>query len=113
MWGVIGGVLSKHANDDADEFWGATIMKIYSFKAAADTLTPSLNSVSPISFPADTSNHTMQLYGSNFHSGDTLSTLKSNSLRKTRRGSVRPYSVVGIKPPSGVIIRDDTSGSLS
>ena len=33
---------------------------------------PSLSSVSPTSYTADTSNHTMQLFGSNFQSGDTL-----------------------------------------
>ena len=36
------------------------------------TLTPSLSSVSPTSYPADTTNHTMRLFGSNFQSGDTL-----------------------------------------
>src|SRR5439155_793999 len=35
-------------------------------------LTPSLSSVSPTSYPADTVNHTMKLFGSNFVSGDTL-----------------------------------------
>jgi hypothetical protein len=34
--------------------------------------TPSLTSVSPTSFPSDANNHTMQLFGSNFQSGDTL-----------------------------------------
>src|ERR1035441_770664 len=34
--------------------------------------TPSLSRVSPTSYTADTSNHSMQLFGSNFQSGDTL-----------------------------------------
>src|SRR5947207_925106 len=34
--------------------------------------TPSLGSVSPTSYPADSSLHTMQLFGSNFASADTL-----------------------------------------
>ena len=42
------------------------------FSVAAAQSTPSLSSVSPISFPADANNHTMQLLGSNFVSGDTL-----------------------------------------
>jgi uncharacterized protein YxjI len=33
---------------------------------------PSLNSVSPTSYPVDNNDHTMQLLGSNFQSGDTL-----------------------------------------
>jgi uncharacterized protein YxjI len=35
-------------------------------------LTPSLSSVSPNSYPSDSINHSMQLFGSNFVSGDTL-----------------------------------------
>jgi hypothetical protein len=35
-------------------------------------LTPTLNSVSPTSYTADANNYTMQLFGSNFVSGDTL-----------------------------------------
>jgi uncharacterized protein YxjI len=42
------------------------------FTVAAAALTPSLTSVSPTSFPADANLHTMQLFGSNFQSGDTL-----------------------------------------
>ena len=34
--------------------------------------TPSLSSVSPISYPSDSNNHSMQLFGSSFVSGDTL-----------------------------------------
>ena len=40
----------------------------YSFNVAP----PSLSSVSPISYPASTSSQTMELFGSNFGSGDTL-----------------------------------------
>ena len=43
-----------------------------SFSVAAAVLAPSLSSVSPTSYPADSSNHTMKLIGSNFQSGDTL-----------------------------------------
>ena len=43
------------------------------FTVGAAALTPSLSSVSPTSVPADTSNHTLQIFGSNFQAGDTLS----------------------------------------
>jgi uncharacterized protein YxjI len=35
-------------------------------------LTPSLSSVSPTSYISDNNNHSMQLFGSSFVSGDTL-----------------------------------------
>jgi uncharacterized protein YxjI len=44
----------------------------YSFSVAAAVQAPSLSSVSPTSYSADTNQHTMDLYGSNFASGDTL-----------------------------------------
>src|SRR5208337_3980503 len=46
-----------------------------SFTVAATQLTPSLSSVSPASYAADSSLHTMPLLGGNFVSGDTLTFL--------------------------------------
>jgi hypothetical protein len=43
-----------------------------SFTVTGVTLTPSISSVSPSSYPASSSNQTMTLFGSNFQSGDTL-----------------------------------------
>ena len=45
-----------------------TLHSFYSFPVAA----PSLSSVSPTSYPASTSSQMMELFGSNFGSGDTL-----------------------------------------
>src|ERR1019366_7989854 len=40
--------------------------------AVAAAVTPSLSSVSPTSYPADSTTRTMGLFGSNFVSGDTV-----------------------------------------
>jgi Ca2+-binding RTX toxin-like protein/uncharacterized protein YxjI len=42
------------------------------FTVTIQALTPSISSISPGTYPADTLNHTMQIFGSNFQSGDTL-----------------------------------------
>ncbi|HLH87345.1 MAG TPA: NF038122 family metalloprotease [Xanthobacteraceae bacterium] len=44
----------------------------YNTSSSTSVQTPSLSSVSPNSYPADSSNHAMQLLGSNFQNGDTL-----------------------------------------
>src|SRR5262249_57785881 len=51
---------------------GARHSGFTSFTVAAALLTPSLTSVSPTSYPADTSLHTIHLFCSNFDAGDTL-----------------------------------------
>ncbi len=44
----------------------------FSFAVASAVVTPSITSVSPTSYPADTANHVMKIFGSSFVSGDTL-----------------------------------------
>src|SRR5206468_4260490 len=64
----------------------------YILRAAQTALsaTPSISSASPSSYPADSLNHTMQVFGSNFANGDTLTfippeggTIASNAVKLT------------------------------
>src|SRR4051812_44982297 len=65
---------------DSDSLFGLGIINLPAVRFSgltregplALTLTPSISSLSPSSYPADTVNHTMQIFGSNFQTGDTL-----------------------------------------
>src|SRR4051794_538444 len=75
-------VLSPEAalslNSDSLFGFGAVNLPAVRFNALgregplALTLTPSISTISPSSYPADNANHAMQVLGSNFQSGDTL-----------------------------------------
>src|ERR1700727_1038387 len=69
---ALGGAMSINLIGRKISFGGDDFGSTAGAALTAAQSTPSLSSVSPTSFPSDANNHTMQLFGSNFVSGDTL-----------------------------------------